>query len=83
LAASEKIAKEKADECTKLNKELEELKKHAEECAEQIQKIQLSRDQMDRQLAELKRSSVPLKTHQTIMEQLEKAEQKVGNKEKN
>lgn len=77
MVASEKIIKEKIEECAKLEKEFEALKRRAEESAERVHKAQLCRDHLEKQLADLKRCSVPIKTHQSVMEQLEQAEQKV------
>lgn len=57
---------------------LETANKKVEENTERFQKEQQNVEKLKHQLVEFKRTNVPLKTHQTLMERLEGVEQKVN-----
>ncbi|CAK5081556.1 unnamed protein product [Meloidogyne enterolobii] len=76
LAEKEKILTEKDENIKNLFIKLETANKKVEENTERFQKEQQNVEKLKHQLVEFKRTNVPLKTHQTLMERLEGVEQK-------
>uniref|UniRef100_A0A914MUZ5 Uncharacterized protein n=1 Tax=Meloidogyne incognita TaxID=6306 RepID=A0A914MUZ5_MELIC len=83
LAEKEKILTEKDENIKNLFIKLETANKKVEENTERFQKEQQNVEKLKHQLVEFKRTNVPLKTHQTLMERLEGVEQKLNCRTKN
>ncbi|KAI3412173.1 hypothetical protein GPALN_002214 [Globodera pallida] len=76
LNAHEKLAEEKITECQHLRANLELGRKEVREAEEREHELRAEIDKMERQLADQRRTTVSIQTHQLVVERLESTERK-------
>ncbi|KAL3072002.1 hypothetical protein niasHS_016085 [Heterodera schachtii] len=76
LNAHEKLAEEKITECQHLRANLELARKEVREAEERETVLRTDIDKLEKELAEQRRTTVPMQTHQLTVDKLESTEQK-------
>ncbi|KAL3111186.1 hypothetical protein niasHT_017380 [Heterodera trifolii] len=76
LNAHEKLAEEKITECQHLRANLELARKEVREAEERETVLRADIDKLEKELADQRRTTVPMQTHQLTVDKLESTEQK-------